>query len=124
MKGNCLICKKEFSGRAGKKFCSQHCKNEYNIKLRKATNTATTRIDAILHRNRSILLEIMGKASTQKKVQRALLDAKKFNYGYITHFHINSQNKFVHYVYDFSWIIFSDQEILLKRIGSNTSEIK
>lgn len=119
MKGTCRICKKSFSGRADKKFCSQACKNEYNIKLRKATAQATTRIDAILHRNRSILLEIMGKASTQKKVQRALLDAKKFNYTYLTHFHINSQNKFVHYVYDFSWIIFSDQEVLIRRIGSS-----
>ncbi|MFZ1561427.1 MAG: hypothetical protein WAT37_15955, partial [Saprospiraceae bacterium] len=72
----------------------------------------------ILHRNRSILLEIMGKNSTQKKVPRALLDSKKFHFGYITHYHVNAQNKTVHCVYDFSWMIFSDQEVLIKRISS------
>lgn len=77
---------------------------------------ATKAIDIILHRNRSILLEVLGKNKTQIKLDRAVLDKKKFNYSYITHYHKNNQGKTVHYVYDFSWMIFSDQEILIKRI--------
>ena len=116
MKNLCKICKSPFSGRTDKIFCTVKCKTAYHEKLTKATNAATASIDKILHRNRSTLLEIMGKNFTQKKVDRALLDAKKFNWHYITNFHINSNNKTVNYVYDFSWIIFSDQEILIKRI--------
>ena len=77
---------------------------------------ATKSIDTILHRNRSILLEVLGKNKSQIKLDRAVLDKKKFNYSFITHYHVNNQGKTVHYVYDFSWMIFSDQEILIKRI--------
>ncbi len=111
----CKICKKTIVGREDKVFCSTKCKNEYHVKLRRVTNHATKRIDLILHRNRSILLEILGKNSTQKKVNRLILDKKKFNYSYITAYHINNQGKTVHYVYDFNWMIFSDAEVLIKK---------
>lgn len=116
MKASCRICKKGFTGREGKLYCSLKCKNEYNTKLRRVTGLATRSIDNILHRNRSILLEIVGKNNRQKKVQRLLLDRKKFNYKYVTQYHLNSQGKMVNYLYDFSWMEFSDQEILIKRL--------
>ncbi len=116
MKGTCKLCKNVFTGRADKIFCSVACKSEYHEKLSKATQKATLKIDKMLHRNRSILLEIMGKSIVQRKVDRSLLDLKKFNWHYMTNFHVNSQNKLVHFVYDFSWMIFSDQEVLIKRI--------
>lgn len=120
MKGICKICKNEFTGRSDKIFCSVACKTNYHERLIKATRQATMKIDKILHRNRSILLEIMGKSIVQKKVDRSQLDSKKFNWHYITNHHINSQNKTVNFVYDFSWIIFSDQEVLIKRIRPAT----
>lgn len=116
----CRLCKQSFSGRADKIFCSATCKSQYHIKLNKVTHSASERIDKILHRNRSILLEIMGKEGRRKMIDKKILDVKKFNWTYITHYHINSQNKMVHYVYDFSWMIFSDQEVLIKRVGYNT----
>lgn len=115
MANKCKICKKEIKGREDKMFCSVSCKNKYHIKLRKVTKQATQRIDTILHRNRSILLEIMGKNNTQIKVPRILLDKKRFNYSYLTGFHVNNHGKTVYYVYDFSWMIFSDAEVLIKR---------
>ncbi len=111
----CRLCKEPFTGRSDKIFCSATCKAMYHIKLNKVTVDAAERIDKILHRNRSILLEIMGKNSKQKKVTRAILDRKKFHFGYITHYHINTQNKCINYVYDFSWMIFSDQEVVIQR---------
>jgi len=115
----CKICKSPVKGRSDKIFCSIDCKNEYHVKLRRATSKATQKIDRMLHRNRSILLEIMGKRKTQIKIPRDLLDKKKFNYSFLTQFHVNNQGKTVYYIYDFSWMIFSDQEILIKRIRKN-----
>jgi hypothetical protein len=109
----CKICSKLISGRSDKKFCSVKCKNYYHTNLRKVTNIAVSQIDTILHRNRSILLEIMGKNATQKKVDRIILDKKKFNYKYHTHTTINSAGKTYVYVYDFAWMGFSDNEILI-----------
>jgi len=60
--------------------------------------------------------KIVNSRSQIKKVPRELLDNKKFNWHFITSYHINTQNKFVNYVYDFSWMIFSDQEIVIRRI--------
>ena len=74
MKKVCKICKQEFVGRLDKIFCSINCKNVYNTSLSRVTKNATVSIDKILHRNRSILLEIMGKSAYQKKVPRSLLD--------------------------------------------------
>lgn len=115
IKKSCRFCKKKFSGRSDKIFCSIECKSIYHIKLRATTKLETAKIDKILHRNRSILLEVMGKNMYYKKLDRKILDTKKFNFTYMTHYHINNQGKTVHYVYDFSWMIFSDQEVLIKR---------
>jgi hypothetical protein len=107
------MCKIPIKGRSDKTFCSNECKNRYHTKLRSVTNTATHKTDLILHRNRSILLEILGKNLIQKKVHRYVLDRKKFNFSYITSIHTNKHGKRVYHVYDFSWMIFSDQEILI-----------
>lgn len=111
----CRMCKSTLTGRTDKIFCSISCKNEYHIKLRRATARAVLETDRILHRNRSILLEVMGKNSKQKKVPRKILDGKKFNYNYMTSYYINSKNKMYIVVYDFAWMEFSDGEILIIR---------
>ena len=72
------------TGRTDKTFCTVACKNEYHVRLRRATALVVQETDKILHRNRSILLEIMGKNKTQKKVDRLLLEKKKFRFNYFT----------------------------------------
>ena len=115
MAKRCPICKKSVSGRSDKRFCSVKCKSTYHSKLRKHTESATDQVDTLLHHNRSILFELMGRSQTKKKISRLLLDKKKFNYNYITGFHINTKNKTIHHVYDYSWAIFSDQEVLIMK---------
>ena len=112
----CKVCSNEITGRTDKLFCSTKCKNYYHLNLRKATKQATEQIDKILHRNRSILLELMGKNKTQIKIKRIVLEKKKFNYLYHTHLHVNSHGKTFYYVYDFAWMSFSDDEILIRRV--------
>ena len=114
-KRRCKLCKNSFFGRYDKVFCSLNCKNKYHIKLRRVTNKATQKVDTILHRNRSILLELMGKNSKQKKMPKINLDKKRFNYSYVTAYHVNNQGKMVNHIYDFSWMVFSDEEILIRR---------
>ena len=75
------LCKQPVSGRADKIFFSATCKANYHIKLNKVTMEVSERIDKILHRNRSTLIEIMEKNRTQKKVPGALLDSKNFTSG-------------------------------------------
>lgn len=114
-KRHCILCKKEILGRRSKKFCDDNCKAEYHYQLNKVNKAATLKIDKILHRNRAILLEVMGKNASSKKVDKLELDKKKFNYSYVTAYHLNSQNKMVNHIYDFSWIVFSNDKILISR---------
>ncbi|MCB9033437.1 MAG: hypothetical protein H6553_06340 [Chitinophagales bacterium] len=100
-------------GRPEKLFCSVKCKSYYHYQLRKTTNIEAENIDKILHRNRSILLEILGKRLTQKKVNRLVLENKKFRFKYLTHFHINRHGKMYHCIYDFAWMEFSDDAVLI-----------
>lgn len=119
----CKICSKQIVGRSDKKFCSVECKNYYHTNLRRVTNAAVDQISKILHRNRSILLEIMGKHKTQIKIERINLDNRKFNFKYITHFQTNSKGKIYYYVFDFAWMEFSDDEILIIRKRTNKRKL-
>jgi hypothetical protein len=110
---NCPVCKKKFIGRTDKKFCSVACKSFYHSRLKKVTVVAVQNINNILQRNRSILLEILGKHGKQAKINRIILDQKKFNFKYHTHFQVNSAGKMYLYVYECAWMEFSDDEILI-----------
>ena len=110
-------------GRNDKLFCSVKCKNYYHVNLRKATAIEVKVIDTILHRNRSILLEVLGKRKGQIKVERVVLEKKKFTFKYHTHLHMNSKGKTYHYVYDFAWMEFSNDEILIVRKERNTFKV-
>jgi len=107
------MCKVPITGRSDKIFCSSHCKTEYHYKLRKATSIVVKEINNILTRNRSILLEILGKNEVQKKISRLILDKKKFSYKYHTHLYRNSKGKLYFYCYDIAWMEFSDNEVLI-----------
>ncbi len=110
------MCKEKILGRRDKKFCSTSCKSEYHRKLRKVTKGVTLPVDKVLHRNRSILLEVMGKRGTKKMINRSVLDEKKFNFNYMTGYYVNSKNKTYHYIYDFSYMVFSEEKIMINRM--------
>lgn len=111
----CPICKQRVIGRTDKKFCSATCKSAYHKRLSAHTHEATHRIDKILHRNRSILQEMMGKKRNKIKVPTIDLEKKKFNFNYITKYIINKEGKEYRYVYDFSYMTFSTDEVLIDR---------
>ncbi len=58
---------------------------------------------------------MLGSNLTQIKVYRNILEKKKFRFKYHTHTHVNSKGKTFHYVYDYAWMEFSDDEILIVR---------
>jgi hypothetical protein len=57
----------------------------------------------------------MGKNSQQKKVDRLELEKKKFRFNYFTRSYTNNRGKTYYYVYDFAWMDFSSQEVLIIR---------
>jgi hypothetical protein len=117
------MCSKKVVGRSDKLFCSVKCKSTYHRKLRKKTKLITLTIDEILHRNRSILYEIIGDVAINKTVPRMVLEKKKFQFMYHTHIHKNKHGKTYFYVYDLAWMSFSDNKVLIIKTKFK-SEIK
>lgn len=109
------MCTSKLVGRSDKLFCSASCKAIYHKKLKAVTNTATQKVDSILHRNRSILLELMGKNIKQKQVAIDILVKKNFKFDYCTGIYENAQGKRYTIVYDFAWMKFSNGKILIIR---------
>jgi hypothetical protein len=114
MKKTCIQCESLFQGREDKRFCSAACKNQYFNGQRKNTNNATKEIDGYLHRNREILCTLMGE-SKKETFDRLILVRAKFNFDFMTGIYWNKEYKMYRLVYDYAWMDFSDQKILVVR---------
>lgn len=114
MRKHCLACKKEFVGRSDKQFCSSTCKNAFNNEKRKNTRDAVREIDGFLHRNREILATFMHE-NKKLTLPRIVLDQAGFRWKYCTGTYLNKEGKTYFIIYDYAWMEFSNQEILLIR---------
>ena len=112
MKKNCLCCDTPFQGREDKRFCSIACKNKHFNAIRQSTQKGTKEIDGYLHRNHQILAMLMGEAR-KETFDRLVLVRAGFKFDYLTGLYFNSENKIYHLVYDYAWMEFSDQKILI-----------
>jgi hypothetical protein len=114
MKKTCTQCQTVFQGREDKRFCSSVCKNQFFNVQRKNTTNATKEIDGYLHRNREILSTLMGE-SKKETFDRLILVRAKFNFDFMTGIYWNKENKMYRIVYDYAWMDFSDQKVLIVR---------
>ena len=114
MKTECQQCGKPIRGRTDKKFCDSNCKNTFNFAKRRETRNEVKEIDNYLHRNREILATLMGE-SKKEMFDRTVLTRAKFRWEYMTGIYKNKQDKWYHLVYDFAWMEFTDQRILVVR---------
>ncbi len=112
----CKVCNKVCKGRADKIFCSKDCSNKFHHAKRKKQIDIITTTNAILLKNRNILAEIFEKEKRKKlKVEKLFLSKKGFNFQYNTGIYFNRERKLYHYVYDYAWMEFSTQEVLIVR---------
>ncbi len=109
----CISCGKQFAGRTDKKYCSLACKNIYNYNRRQQTKSATQTIDAILHKNREILDVIMGPKRKKMYILKTELTQMGFQFPYMTGYYTNSKDKLYHYIYDFAWMEFTGEKLMI-----------
>lgn len=80
---HCLLCQNVLFGRSDKKFCDDHCRNEFHNEKARKVSSHTRPINRILQRNRRILMQFHSKF--QHKVTRQQLSTAGFNFDYFTH---------------------------------------
>ena len=120
MNNLCMHCGKSVKGRADKRFCSVICKNNYNYKNRAVTKSDVKTIDDLLHRNRIILMTLMGD-SKKETFDKLILTRAKFHFELHTGHYINKEGKTYWIVYDYAWMDFSDQKVLVVRKSLSSS---
>lgn len=118
-KRRCPICAKPIKGRLDKKFCSTKCKNDANYQSRKTNPDHIKRINGYLFKNRMILHNLMQEEE-YKGGKLYLPRIKLLNMGfqpkYATNFYTNSHGKTYSYIYDYGWMEFSGEEIMIIKV--------
>lgn len=104
------------NGRSDKKYCSDACKNGHHNELRNPKDDIVRDIDLILHRNRAILQMLMQNAKSSKiTIDRLILEQAGFNFDKHTGIYRNSQQKTYYYLYDYAWMEFSLEKVMIVR---------
>lgn len=112
----CKHCGTKMKGRADKQFCNYTCKNAYNYEQKQQGNPAIKAIDKILHKNHDIMVQIFKDEKRKYfKMPKLILSKMGFDFSYHTGIYLNSKGKTYHYVYDYAWMEFSNQEIMVVR---------
>ncbi len=79
----CIDCHSPIHGRIDKKFCHDHCRSNYNNKLRAESNETIKSINLVLKRNRDILQRFNPHGKI--RINRSKLIAAGFDPNYHTH---------------------------------------
>ncbi len=110
----CKNCNKNIRGRSDKKFCSISCKNAYHYQQKNSIPQAILVIDKILHKNHGIMSALFQtKHEYYFYVAKTKMTELGFNFSYFTGTYKNSKGKVYHYIYDYAWMEFSNQEIMV-----------
>jgi predicted nucleic acid-binding Zn ribbon protein len=110
---NCIACNKIIRGRSDKKFCNDSCRNSYNNQNRSNAPNLVKKINAVLVKNRNLLLEITGDNS-QKKITRDQLSLRGFLFNYYTHSYTNKRGNTYYFCYDHGWLDVNDSILVVK----------
>jgi len=79
----CLDCGEKLRGRSDKNFCSDQCRNNFNNRLNRESNTYVRNIHNLLKKNRKVLQELYESGKT--RVHRDALVVSGFSQGFFTH---------------------------------------
>lgn len=111
----CRMCTKKVIGRIDKLFCSPNCKNSYHSQLKRVTREVTYITDQILHRNRNILLLLLGEEKRKLYIHKFELERRKFNFKHITHLKTSKHGSTFFCVYEFVWIELDNERIYIQK---------
>lgn len=84
MERYCLHCNERLLGRSDKKFCDDHCRNQFNNIRSRIQNPNISYINLQLKRNRSIL-EILFNIHKEVEIPRRILSENGFDFRFFTH---------------------------------------
>ncbi|MEQ8323223.1 MAG: hypothetical protein RIC15_02585 [Vicingaceae bacterium] len=95
---NCVECHENMAGRTDKKFCSDHCRNAFNNRKYRNSESIVREVNRILKLNRRILREMHHAG--KRAVSESNLIEKGFRLNYTTGYCLDDQGSIQFNVYD------------------------
>ncbi|SMC88559.1 DUF2116 family Zn-ribbon domain-containing protein [Pedobacter africanus] len=108
---HCLQCGHAMQGRADKKFCDDQCRSIYNRDQKMAGTAYVKNVNAVLAKNRHILLEMnpAGKAKVLYKDMKAL----GFDFSYFTSILKTGDRSYYYFCYEMGYLVINRETVLL-----------
>ncbi len=117
-KRKCQECDANIYGRSDKKFCSEHCRNNFYNRLNRDVNKAVRNINNILRKNRRILAELNPHGKC--KIHRDSLIFRGFNFNYFTNTYQTKTRIYI-FCYDQGYCYLENDSLLVvKQISGIT----
>lgn len=105
----CLLCSKKLVGRSDKKFCNDHCRNEFNNRLNSDENNLMRRVNYALRKNRRILLEFLSMNKTMATQQE--LRIAGFDFRHFTSCERSPNDRTTYMVYETAFVMHGTHQI-------------
>ncbi|MDZ7849208.1 MAG: hypothetical protein U5L96_22195 [Owenweeksia sp.] len=111
MSQTCLLCGEPLTGRIDKKFCDDHCRNQYNNQAGRAVNNLIRKVNRKLAINRKILANLnpTGKSKTTEKI----LHAKGFDFNHFTEIYETQAGKRYFFCYEQGYLFLPERKVAL-----------
>ena len=94
----CLHCGNDIKGRLDKKYCDDVCRNAWHNEQNKAEQIQIRTVNAILKKNRKVLLEL--NTTGKSKVKKEDLLKHGFNFDYMTRIYATQKGSTYYFCYE------------------------
>lgn len=98
----CRMCGRPVSGRVDKKFCDDHCRSNFNNKVRSRAAAEIRLVNSILRHNRRVL-NSMVMDDDETYALRSSMDERGFNFNFYTQQQTLDDGNIVMLCYDYAW---------------------
>jgi hypothetical protein len=100
------------TGRSDKKFCDDHCRNNYNNNLNSDGSAFVRNLNNILRRNRRILIEYLNPTGKAKVSCRKLRE-KGFDFTYHTHTYVTQKGSVYKFCYEVGYLPIDEENYMI-----------
>ena len=104
----CMQCGSPIKGRRDKKFCDDHCRNNYYNWLHMNRTNMMRQVHQVLRKNRRILENALENYGSTEHIPLAILLEEGFLPGYHTKVHTDAEGKSLCYCYEYGFELIGD----------------
>lgn len=102
----CSHCRKIIIGRIDKKFCDATCRNSFNNKIKRESETQIVEVNRILRKNRKILKQFNPEGRTS--IRKEYLEKLNFNFKFHTHSFSTGHGFTYKFCYEYGYLEMDD----------------